>query len=97
METAKILLDAQGQPVLDAKGAARKTEVLGLHVSRRGPGFGETYGKNRAGEWEFVEYNSDGTYKTAPQKSATCAECHVKAGVQRDFVYQGRFPSAPGQ
>jgi hypothetical protein len=97
METAKALLDAQGQPVLDAKGAARKTEVLGLHVSRRGPGFGETYGKNRAGEWEFVEYNPDGTYKTAPQKSATCAECHVKAGVQRDFVYQGRFCPAPGQ
>src|SRR5262249_16001377 len=89
METASILLDSQGQPVLDAKRAVRKKDVTGLHVSRRGPGFGEAYGKNRAGEWEYVEYKPDGTYITSPQKSSSCAECHVKAGAKRDFVYKG--------
>jgi hypothetical protein len=97
METSTILLDSQGQPVLDAKGSVRKKDVTGLHVSRREPGFGEAYGKNRAGEWEYVEYKPDGTYITSPQKSSACAECHVKAGVKRDFVYKGRLALEDGQ
>jgi hypothetical protein len=97
METATVLLGPWGQPVLDDKGVVRKKEVVGLHVSRRESGFGEAYGKNRAGEWEFVEYKPDGTYITPPNKSASCAECHVKAGVQRDFVYRGRLVVEGGQ
>jgi hypothetical protein len=96
METATVLLDTQRQP-LDPKGAVRKKEITGLHVSRREQGFGEAYGRNRAGEWEYVEYKPDGSYKTPPQKSSTCAECHVKAGAQRDFVYQGRLSLGSGQ
>ena len=65
---------------------------VGLHVMRREKGFGEAYGKNRTGEWEYVEYRADRTYITPPQKSFACAECHVKAGSDRDFVYRGRFP-----
>jgi hypothetical protein len=38
-----------------------------------------------------VEYQADGSYITPPQKSATCAECHVKAGAKKDFVYQARL------
>jgi hypothetical protein len=97
METATILLDAQGQPLLDQKGAVSKKEVIGLHVSRREQGFGEAYGKRRAGEWEYVEYKPNGTYITPPQKSSACAECHVKAGVKRDFVYKGRLALEDGQ
>ena len=97
METATVVTNAQGQPVLDTQGDVRKKEVTGLHVSRREPGFGQAYGKNRAGEWEYVEYKPDGTYITPPQKSTACAECHVKAGIQKDFVYRGRLAAESGQ
>jgi hypothetical protein len=64
---------------------------------RREKGFGEAYGKNRTGEWEYVEYRADKSYITAPQKSFACAECHVKAGRERDFVYRGRLPADEGK
>src|SRR5262245_4054016 len=79
METAAALKDAQGKALLDQSGNIRKDKVTGLHVMRREKGYGEAYGKNRAGEWEYVEYRPDGTYITPPQKSGSCAECHVKA------------------
>jgi len=94
-----ILLPTDGSPLSEVaikKGMqfARSigAQVTGLHVMRREKGFGEAYGKNRAGEWEYVEYRPDGSYQTPPQKSGSCAECHVKAGQQRDFVYRGRLP-----
>jgi hypothetical protein len=95
METASALKDAQGKPLLDEKGRYRKDQVVGLHVMRREKDFGEAYGKNRTGEWEYVEYRADGTYITPPQKSFACAECHVKAGRERDFVFRGRLPAEP--
>jgi hypothetical protein len=91
MESARTTEDAQGKAVQDAKGNLVKGQVTGLHVMRREQGFGEAYGANRSGEWEYVEYKPDGTYITSPQKSASCAECHVKAGAKRDFVYQARL------
>jgi hypothetical protein len=81
METAELL----------KSGKKNKGKILGLHVMRREPGFGAAYGKNRTGEWEYVEYRADKSYITAPQSSSVCAECHVKAGPERDFVYRGRF------
>jgi Cytochrome P460 len=81
METADLL----------KSGKKNKGKVLGLHVMRREPGFGASYGKNRTGEWEYVEYRADKSYITPPQSSSVCAECHVKAGLDRDFVYRGRF------
>ncbi|MBI3418268.1 MAG: cytochrome P460 family protein [Verrucomicrobia bacterium] len=93
METASTLSDAQGKPLLDERGNLRKDKVLGLHVMRREKNFGEAYGENRTGEWEYVEYRADGSHLTPPQESASCAECHVKAGAKRDFVYRGRFPA----
>jgi hypothetical protein len=91
MESARGLVDGEGKPVRDDKGNLRKGAVTGLHVMRRERGFGEAYGKNRAGESEYVEYKPDGTYITPPEKSATCAQCHLKAGAERDFVYQARL------
>lgn len=92
METASTRKNADGKPAKDAQGAFQKDQVLGLHVMRRGKDFGEAYAAKRSGEWEFVEYRADGSYITAPQKSASCAECHIKAGPSKDFVYMGRFP-----
>jgi hypothetical protein len=92
METASALKDERGKPRLDDAGHYRADQVSGLHVMRREKGFGEAYGKNRTGEWEYVEYRADGTYITPPRRSFACAECHTKAGSKRDFVYKGRFP-----
>jgi chitinase len=78
-------------------GKTSKGEVVGLHVMRREKGFGEAYGKNRTGEWEYVEYRADGSYITPPRKSFACAECHVKAGADRDYVYRGRLPETLGK
>ena len=41
---------------------------------------------------DYVEYRTDGSYITTSRKSFACAECHVKAGSDRDFVYRGRLP-----
>jgi hypothetical protein len=92
METASALKDSGGKLQLDDEGHYRAGQVSGLHVMRREKGFGEAYGKNRTGEWEYVEYRSDGTYITPPRRSFACAECHTKAGPRRDFVYRGRLP-----
>jgi hypothetical protein len=97
METASARKDPQGKPVVDAEGHYRADRVAGLHVMRREKGFGEAYGKNRTGEWEYAEYRADGSYLTAPQRSFACAECHVKAGRARDFVYRGMFPAEDGK
>src|SRR5262249_21220262 len=86
METANALKDSDGKPVADDKGIYRKDKAVGLHLMRREKGFGEAYGENRAGDWEFVEYRPDKSYITPPEKSFTCAQCHIKAGKERDFV-----------
>ncbi|MSU63841.1 MAG: hypothetical protein EXS31_15815 [Pedosphaera sp.] len=91
METASTVKNAEGKPVKDAGGALQKDKVLGLHVMRRGKDFGAAYATKRSGEWEFVEYRADGSHITPPQKSSSCAECHIKAGAEKDFVYNGRF------
>ena len=91
METVAARKDGTDKPQRDDKGFFQRGEVLGLHVMRREKGFGEAYGPNRTAEWEYVEYRADGSYLTPPQKSASCAECHVKAGAKKDFVYQARL------
>jgi len=91
MESATTLKGADGKPAKDANGALKKDKVTGLHVMRREKDFGAAYGARRSGEWEFVEYRADGSYITPPQKSSACAECHIKAGPTKDFVYHGRF------
>jgi hypothetical protein len=58
---------------------------------RREKGFGEAYRDKRSGEWEYVEYRADGSYLTPAAKSAACSACHVKAGPEKDFVFQGRL------
>jgi hypothetical protein len=97
METATVSQDGQTKPVLDAKGSPQKGKVTGLHVMRREKNFGQAYEKNRAGEWEFVEYRADGGYLTPPQKSSACAECHVKATAKWDFVFRARVRDAASQ
>jgi hypothetical protein len=91
METAGTAKDGDGKPVMDADGLPKKDQVLGLHVMRRGPDFGAAYGEKRSGQWEYAEYRADRSYITTPANSATCSECHIKAGPEKDYVYNGRF------
>lgn len=75
----------------DDKGQLKKDAVSGLHVMRKERNFGKQYGDKRSGEWDFVEYKPNGAFITPPEKSAACAECHIKAGSEKDFVYHARF------
>jgi hypothetical protein len=85
-----ILIMETWSAILDDAGHLRKGKLTGLHVMRKGRGFGEAYRDNRAGEWEYVEYRPDGTYITPPSASAKCASCHLKkAGPEKDFVFGG--------
>ena len=93
METATARADAQGKVMVDKKGDFQTEKVLGLHVMRREKGFGESYGTNRSGEWEYVEYRPDGSWLTPAENSTSCAKCHIQAGSKRDFVYHGSFGS----
>ena len=87
MEFAEALRDSDGKISFDEKGQPRRGKVDHVDVMRRGDGFGEAYGLNRSGHWEFAGYRLDGTYSTAPAKSASCAQCHQKAGSTKDFVF----------
>jgi uncharacterized protein (TIGR02246 family) len=87
MEFAEALKDSEGKPLLDANGEPKKGKIQHVDVMRRGERFGEAYGSNRSGQWEFAGYQLDGTYSTAPDKSASCAQCHQNAGAAKDFVF----------
>ena len=91
METTALAKGADGKPVPDGNGGWKRDSVSGMHVMRRGKDFGEAYGKNRSGDWDYAEYKADGSYITPPAKSAACAQCHIKAGAEKDFVYQARL------
>jgi Cytochrome P460 len=91
METASLKKNPDGTAATDVNGKFLQDLVLSLHVMRREAGFGQAYGVNRSGEWEYVEYHADGSFITPPQKSASCSECHVKAGREKDYVFKARF------
>lgn len=92
MEFAHAMRDGEGQLLHDPKGIPLTGDVARVDVMRREPGYGEGYGENRAGEWEFASYRPDGTTLIAPENAGACAACHRRAGVERDFVYQLRVP-----
>jgi uncharacterized protein (TIGR02246 family) len=95
MEFAHGVRDGEGQLLYDAGGVLRKAEVNRIDVMRRERGYGEVYGKNRAGEWEFASYRPDGSTLLAPENASACAACHLKAGADRDFVF--RRPATAAQ
>jgi len=90
METWGALVDAQGNPVLDANGRFQKNPAVAptVFVMRKGQGFGTDYGPNQTGEWEYVSYTPAGAYATMPQNSFSCAICHLQAGQGKDWVFR---------
>jgi hypothetical protein len=97
MEFSYALRDANNQIQRDANGVVQKGAVEHVDVMKRGKGFGEMYGENRSGEWEYAGYKLDGSYVTSPAASTHCAGCHRKAGPENDFVYRMRPPAPAGK
>ncbi|MBM3797294.1 MAG: hypothetical protein FJW31_25340 [Acidobacteria bacterium] len=92
MESWRALQTAQGVPILGANGRFQKdpAAVPGLFVMRKERGFGEAFGANRNGEWEYVAYRPDGTYLNRPETTASCATCHLQAGALPDWTFRVR-------
>lgn len=80
--------DAQNNLVLDANGRLIPTTVATVFVQRKERGFGEAYGPNRNGEWEYMSYRPDGTAANAPTTTGACAVCHIQAGPQNDYIFR---------
>ena len=95
MEFAEPQRDGESQLLRDAHGEPLKGRIAHIDVMRRGAGFGEAYGENRAGEWEFASYRLDGSPLMAPANAVQCAACHRKAGADKDFVFRQRSWSPP--
>jgi len=75
-------LNDAGDPVLDADGRFIPTTLQTIFAMRKEKGFGAEYGPIRNGEWEYVSYNPDGTFATAPSASGACAVCHQTGSSQ---------------
>jgi plastocyanin len=98
-ETWTVLMDDQGNPILDENGRFQKDQLTGsLVVMRKEPGFGTEYGNIRTGEWEYVAYRPDKSLATPPQNSGICANCHLQAGGGKDWVFRANlhFNTASG-
>lgn len=82
-------LGSDGQPVLDENGHFIAERLVALHVQRKERGFGEAYGEDQAGEWEFIAFNGDGSYQNAPETTNFCAVCHkAEGGESADYVFR---------
>jgi ketosteroid isomerase-like protein len=90
MEFAQPSRDGQGELLRDARGVPLKGPVEHIDVMRRGPGLGSAYGAERAGEWAFASYLSDGSVRIASENAGHCAACHRNAGAEKDFVFRTR-------
>jgi hypothetical protein len=97
MEFSYAARDANNQVQRDENGDVKKGEVEHVDVMKRGKGFGEKYGENRSGEWEYAGYKLDGTYTTTPEESVRCAACHRGAGPENDFVFFMKARAATAQ
>jgi plastocyanin len=104
METWSTRKDEQGNVVFDASGRYERDALQGIFVQRKEPGFGEAYGVQRSGEWEYVAFRPDRSYSSPPQNTNACASCHQDAGKTRDWSFRtdlfflgksGAVPTAP--
>ena len=92
-ESWSTIRDPGGNVVLDTNGHYKLDKLQKIHVMRKEPGFGEAYGDDRSGEWEYVSFAPDGkSYVTSPdQAGVSCARCHrLFATEKRDWVF-GRY------
>lgn len=76
-ESYATVNDDAGNPTLDANGRFVRGPLTTVFAARKEEGFGSEYGPIRNGEWEYVSYNPDWSFATAPANSGSCALCHL--------------------
>ncbi|MBI4311710.1 MAG: cytochrome P460 family protein [Chloroflexi bacterium] len=95
-ETWRPLEDAQGNVTKDANGHLVRASLNTIFAMRKEQGFGTDYKDLRSGEWEYVAYRPDRTHQTPPERTASCASCHLAAaGQQNDFVFRTKLFFTP--
>jgi len=81
----KAQVDAQGNPLKDARGRFLKGELVGYTVMEKRAGWGTEYPEElRNGEWEYAAFNAVGVLNEKANYTA-CFQCH-KPHDQQDFV-----------
>jgi len=81
----KAQVDAQGNPVVDARGRFVKGDPIAMTVMEKRAGWGTEYPAEwRNGEWEYAAFALDGKLNTQANYKA-CFECH-KPHEALDFV-----------
>ena len=92
VEFYQAQLSPDGQFWLSPDGRFVRGDLIKIGVMRKEPGFGEKYGHDRTGEWEYVMYKPDGGYETQPQFSQACPQCHLAlTDEQQDWVIRGEL------
>jgi plastocyanin len=81
----KAQVDAQGNPVKDAKGRFVKGDLIGFTVMEKRTGWGTEYPPDiRNGEWEYSAFTADQKFNDKANYKA-CFQCH-KPHEKQDFV-----------
>jgi plastocyanin len=90
----KAQIDAQGNPVKDAKDRFLKGDPVAITVMEKRAGWGTEYPDDlRNGEWEYAAFSFDGKLNTQANYKA-CFQCH-KPHEKLDFVIS--YSSIAGQ
>jgi len=81
----KAQVDAQGNPIKDAKGRFVKGDRIGVNVMEKRAGWGAEYPADlRNGEWEYSAFSVDGKFNEKANYKG-CFQCH-KPHEAQDFV-----------
>lgn len=90
----KAVVDAQGNPVKDARGRFMKGDLVAYTVMEKRAGWGAEYPADlRNGEWEYAVFTADGKLNDKANYKA-CFQCH-KPHDQADFVIS--YPAMAGR
>mgnify|MGYP001020690254 CR=1 FL=1 len=65
-----VLANSAGNLILDEDGRQIPDQLATVFVQRKEVGFGEAYGANRNGEWEYGSYRTDGSTATNVDEGA---------------------------
>jgi plastocyanin len=90
----KAQVDAQGNPIKDAKGRFVKGDLIAYTVMEKRTGWGAEYPDDiRNGEWEYSAFGADGKLNDKANYRA-CFQCH-KPHDQMDYVIS--YPAMAGR
>jgi len=90
----KAQVDAQGNPLKDARGRFLKGDLVGYAVMEKRQGWGAEYPDDlRNGEWEYAAFTADGKFNDKANYKG-CFQCH-KPHDGQDFVIS--YPALAGR